>query len=222
MLPYGTARAAGSLQGAAMLYGTEICVMTHFRWRREEKEKDEKRDFSHGLLAHLEWLEFRARREAAEQEKRERREERREFLLSKIRELRERRHRLREKLGEAGKAGIPRIPKDPDPPDPREVLEWKIRNCRDLIRIFRLTGISGNLSHPGISFSFHTSFEGSFLDSFQLEFQEFRHFRIRRHSIPPFIPLELLARQFLPRNLREFLGILFQHLNAFVARRQQL
>ncbi|NXH62432.1 CENPO protein, partial [Rhabdornis inornatus] len=62
-------------------------------------------------------------------------------------------------------------------------------------------------------------------DSFQLEiqeFREFREFRIRRHSIPPFIPLELLSRRFLPHNPREFLGILLQHLNAFVARRQQL
>ncbi|XP_023802980.1 centromere protein O, partial [Cyanistes caeruleus] len=87
---------------------------------------------------------------------------------------------------------------------------------------FSLAGISGNFSHPGISFSFHTSFEGSFLDSFRLEVSEFPDFRIRRHSIPPFIPLQLLARRFLPRQLREFLVLLFQHLNAFVARREQL
>ncbi|NXL75785.1 CENPO protein, partial [Leptocoma aspasia] len=59
-------------------------------------------------------------------------------------------------------------------------------------------------------------------DSFRLEFQDFREFRIHRHSIPPFIPLERLAREFLPRQPREFLGILFQHLNAFVGRRRQL
>ncbi|NXD46693.1 CENPO protein, partial [Copsychus sechellarum] len=62
-------------------------------------------------------------------------------------------------------------------------------------------------------------------DSFRLElqeFREFREFRVRRHSVPPFIPLERLARQFLPRNPRQFLAILLQHLNAFVARRQQL
>ncbi|NWH99451.1 CENPO protein, partial [Tichodroma muraria] len=51
---------------------------------------------------------------------------------------------------------------------------------------------------------------------------EFPEFRVRRHSIPPFIPLERLARQFLPQQPREFLGILFQHLNAFVGRRHQL
>ncbi|NXH00205.1 CENPO protein, partial [Loxia leucoptera] len=62
-------------------------------------------------------------------------------------------------------------------------------------------------------------------DSFQLELQgsrEFRDLRIRRHSVPPFIPLQGLARQFLPGKLREFLELLLQHLNAFVARREQL
>ncbi|NXR96699.1 CENPO protein, partial [Hypocryptadius cinnamomeus] len=51
---------------------------------------------------------------------------------------------------------------------------------------------------------------------------EFRELRIRRHSIPPFIPLESLAQKFLPQNLQQFLGILCQLLNAFVARRHQL
>ncbi|NXO75479.1 CENPO protein, partial [Sitta europaea] len=54
------------------------------------------------------------------------------------------------------------------------------------------------------------------------ECREFPEFRLRRHSIPPFIPLERLSREFLPQKPREFLGILFQHLNAFVGRRQQL
>ncbi|NXL24708.1 CENPO protein, partial [Setophaga kirtlandii] len=54
------------------------------------------------------------------------------------------------------------------------------------------------------------------------EFRELRELRIRRHSIPPFIPLQGLAREFLPGKLREFLARLSQHLNAFVARREQL
>ncbi|NXM21308.1 CENPO protein, partial [Ploceus nigricollis] len=51
--------------------------------------------------------------------------------------------------------------------------------------------------------------------------RELRELRIRRHSIPPFIPLERLSREFLPGKLRHFLGSLFQHLNAFVGRRHQ-
>ncbi|NXF28418.1 CENPO protein, partial [Rhodinocichla rosea] len=62
-------------------------------------------------------------------------------------------------------------------------------------------------------------------DSFQLELQacrESRELRIRRHSVPPFIPLRRLEREFLPGRLREFLATLWQLLSAFVARRQQL
>ncbi|NWZ96637.1 CENPO protein, partial [Nesospiza acunhae] len=62
-------------------------------------------------------------------------------------------------------------------------------------------------------------------DSFHLELQEsrgFRELRVGRHSVPPCVPLQGLARRFLPGNLREFLAVLWRHLNAFVARRQQL
>ncbi|NXB48389.1 CENPO protein, partial [Leucopsar rothschildi] len=54
------------------------------------------------------------------------------------------------------------------------------------------------------------------------ELGEFRELRLRRHSIPPFLPLEALAGHFLPHRPRQFLALLLQHLNAFVARREQL
>lgn len=43
-------------------------------------------------------------------------------------------------LQRLGKAGIP---SDPPLPNPREVLEWKIRNLRDLLQVFQLTGELG-------------------------------------------------------------------------------
>lgn len=43
-------------------------------------------------------------------------------------------------LQQLGKAGIP---SDPPLPNPREVLEWKIRNLRDLLQVFQLTGELG-------------------------------------------------------------------------------
>ncbi|XP_068867980.1 centromere protein O [Aphelocoma coerulescens] len=193
--------------------------------REKNGNEDGNREFPLGVLAHLEMLEFRAHREAVEQEEKERREEKSAFLKSKIRELRLRRDQLREKLELLEKLGKDGIPSDPALPKPREVLEWKIRNLRELLQVFQLTGISGKLSKHGISFSFRTAFEGSFLDRFHLELlarPESREFRIQRHSIPPFIPLEQLARKFLPSDLRGFLDVLFQHLNAFVGRRHQL
>ncbi|NWV48859.1 CENPO protein, partial [Daphoenositta chrysoptera] len=180
-----------------------------------------------GVLAHLEMLEFQAHREAVEQEEKEKRKEKSAFLRAKIRELRLQRDQLREKLEllEKAQPGKEGIPADPALPSPREVLEWKIRNLRELLQVFQLTGISGKLSKHGICFCLRTAFEGSFLDSFHLELlprPESREFRIQRHSIPPFIPLEQLSRKFLPSDLRGFLDVLFQHLNAFVGRRHQL
>ncbi|NWW25153.1 CENPO protein, partial [Falcunculus frontatus] len=180
-----------------------------------------------GVLACLEMLESRAHREAVEQEEKEKREEKSAFLKTKIRELRLQRDQLRKKLEQLEKEQLGKegIPLDPPLPSPREVLEWKIGNLRDLLQVFQLTGISGKLSKHGVCFSLHTAFEGSFLDSFHLELllrPEFQEFRIQRHSIPPFIPLEQLSRKFLPSDLRGFLDSLFQHLNAFVGRRHQL
>lgn len=42
--------------------------------------------------------------------------------------------RVLEQLGKEG------IPSDPALPKPREVLEWKIRNLRELLQVFQLTG----------------------------------------------------------------------------------
>lgn len=76
-------------------------------------------------------------------------------------------------------------------PDPRDVLEWKIRNCRELLRLFRLTGNgkSGNFGEffqnflrifPGISrklwiqfLNFSLGFSGFFLEFSWIQFLEF-------------------------------------------------
>lgn len=103
------------------------------------------------------------------------------------------------------------------------MLEWKIRNLQDLLQLFHLTGLSGKLSKHGVSFSIPTSFEDSFLDSFHLELRLTPEFRVLRHSVPPFVPLESVSREFLRSgDLRGFLGCLSRQLNAFVGRREQL
>ncbi|NWS10102.1 CENPO protein, partial [Pachyramphus minor] len=174
-----------------------------------------------GVLAQLEKLEARARREAVEQEEREQREERTALLRSRARELRLRRDELRRKLRE--KEGLRKAGTAADPahPTPRDVLEWRIRSLRALLQLFHLTGISGKLSKRGVCLTLSTSYEGSHLDSFHLELLARPELRIQRHSIPPFIPLEQLSRRFLPTDLRRFLALLSQHLNAYVGRRFQ-
>ncbi|NWV12841.1 CENPO protein, partial [Ptilonorhynchus violaceus] len=176
-----------------------------------------------GVLAHLEMLEARAHQEAVEQEEKEQREERLAFLKARVQELRLQRDELRDKLDRQEKAQLGKegIVSDPALPSPRAVLEWKIRSLRGLLQVFQLTGFSGKLSRRGLRFSLRTSYEGSYLDSFHLELLLRPEFRIRRHSVPAFIPLEQLARKFLPSDLRSFLNVLSQHLNGFVGRRHQ-
>ncbi|KAK2510862.1 Cenpo [Columba guinea] len=45
--------------------------------------------------------------------------------------------------------------------------------------------------------------------------------RIHRHSIPTFIPMEQIAKKYLQTDIRRFLSVLSDHLNAYVGRRYQ-
>ncbi|XP_027766682.1 centromere protein O [Empidonax traillii] len=187
------------------------------------KEEGGKRESPQGVLAQLESLERREGLELRARECRDRRKFREFWLRCRARELRLRRDRLREKLERlekqaSGKAGTA---PDPTPPDPRDILEWRIRSLRALLRLFHLTGISGKLSKQGIVLTLSTSYENSQLDSFHLELRAHPQLRIHRHSIPAFIPLERLSREFLPGNLRLFLDLLSRHLNGFVGRKFQ-
>lgn len=71
--------------------------------------------------------------------------------------------------------------------------------------------------------SLATAYEGVYLDTFNLELDLKQKPRISRHNIPPFIPLNSLAEQSrMETNMKAFLDLLSQHLNAFAGRRQQL
>ncbi|XP_070835609.1 centromere protein O [Chaetodon trifascialis] len=75
----------------------------------------------------------------------------------------------------------------------------------------------------GICVSLATSYEGVFLETYNLEIDLKPTVRISRHNIPPYIPLNSLAEQSnLQTDLRTFLDTLSQHLNAFAGRKQQL
>ncbi|XP_039566161.1 centromere protein O-like, partial [Passer montanus] len=168
------------------------------------------------VLSQLWALEQRAAQGAALRQRQRRRRERQQLLSSRIRELRQRRDRLRLRLRDL------------------QLLSSRIRELRQRRDRLRLRlrdlfpGVSAKLSRHGLSVSFHTSFEGSYLDCFHLELQgsrecrDSREFRVLRHSIPPFIPLQGLAQELLPHSPRRFLALLARLLGAFVARRHQL
>lgn len=75
----------------------------------------------------------------------------------------------------------------------------------------------------GACLSLPTSYEGVYLDTYNLELDLKPAVSIKHHNIPPFIPLSSLAEQSNMRtDLRGFLDTLSQHLNAFAGRKQQL
>lgn len=75
----------------------------------------------------------------------------------------------------------------------------------------------------GMCVSLTTSYEGVYLDTYNLDIDLKPRVRIVRHNIPPFIPMnELAERSNMQTDLRAFLGTLRLHLNAFAGRKQQL
>lgn len=75
----------------------------------------------------------------------------------------------------------------------------------------------------GVCVSLATAYEGTYLETYNLEIDLKPTLRISRHNIPPFIPLSNIAEQsHMQTDIKAFLNTLSQHLNAFSSRKQQL
>lgn len=70
--------------------------------------------------------------------------------------------------------------------------------------------------------SFHTAFEGVCLETYFIEADLTCKVQISRHNIPPFIPLEKLAKEKLQTDFKGFLQTLNLYLNALAGRKQQI
>ncbi|KFP21286.1 Centromere protein O, partial [Egretta garzetta] len=176
-----------------------------------------------GVFAHLEMLETRAHQAAMKQEEREQQEEKLARLKARVQELRLQRDELRAKvdLQQKGQLGKEGVALDPAQPSARAVLEWKIKSVKAMLQLFYLTGISGKLTKRGVCFCISTAYEGTYLDSYYLDLLTKPEVQIHRHSIPIFIPLEQIAKKYLQTDIRRFLSVLSDHLNAYVGRRYQ-
>ncbi|KFR15310.1 Centromere protein O, partial [Opisthocomus hoazin] len=157
------------------------------------------------------------------QEETEQREEKLARLKARVQELRRQRDELRAKVdlqqkGQLGKAGVV---SDAAQPSAQAVLEWKIKSVKAMLQVFYLTGISGKLTKQGVCFCISTAYEGTYLDSYYLDLLTKPEVRIHRHSVPTFIPLEQIAKKHLETDIRRFLSVLADHLNAYVGRRHQ-
>ncbi|XP_026858236.2 centromere protein O isoform X1 [Electrophorus electricus] len=70
--------------------------------------------------------------------------------------------------------------------------------------------------------SLHTAFEGVYVETYNMEVDLTRTVQISRHNIPPYVPLEMIAKQTLQTDFKGFLQTLSLHLNALAGRKQQI
>lgn len=101
---------------------------------------------------------------------------------------------------------------------------WRMQ-LKDLQRAHHLIGgydLVECKEGKSVCVSFHTAFEGVYLDTYNMELDLTRTVQISRHNIPPSLPLESFAKQNLQKDLKAFLQILSQNLNALAGRRQQV
>ncbi|NXP45277.1 CENPO protein, partial [Heliornis fulica] len=175
-----------------------------------------------GVFAHLEMLEAQAHKEAVKKEETDQQEEKLARLKARVEELKLQRDKLRTKVDlQQGQLEKGRVVLDPDQTSPQAALEWKIKSVKSMLKIFYLTGISGKLTKQGVCFCISTAYEGTYFDSYYLDLFIKPQVWIHRHSIPPFIPLEQIAKKYLKTDIKRFMAVLSDHLNAYVGRRYQ-
>ncbi|KFV57125.1 Centromere protein O, partial [Tyto alba] len=172
-----------------------------------------------GVFAHLEVLEMRAREAALKQEEAEKLAK----LKARVQELKLQRDELRAKvdLQENRQLEKKGVVSHPAQPSAQAVLEWKIKSVKAMLQVFYLTGISGKPTRRGVCFCISTAYEGTYLDSYYLHLLTQPKVQIHHHSVPTFIPLEQIAKKYLQTDIRRFLSVLSDHLNAYAGRRYQ-
>ncbi|XP_067884533.1 centromere protein O isoform X1 [Heterodontus francisci] len=185
-----------------------------------------------GVLEHLKKLEKRANKLASEQVKVQHRARVLEQEKAVVQTLRAKRDSLRARvmaqsagpmldiLAQTQTVSTPQL----DQMDVfNTLLKERVESLQDILESFHLTGISAEVGEPssGIAFCISTAYEGMYLESYYLNIQVQHPRKIVRHSIPAFIPLEQMARTYLQQDLRRFLDVLCDALNAYVSRRYQ-
>ncbi|XP_042692398.1 centromere protein O [Centrocercus urophasianus] len=176
-----------------------------------------------GVLGYLEMLEAQAHELGLKQEEKEQQEKKLNRLKARVQELRSRRDELRAKVELQEKRLLDKegVVTDPARPSAQTVLEWKVKSIKAMLQVFYLTGISGKLTKQGVCFCISTAYEGTYLDSYYVDLLIKPEVKIQRHSVPVFIPLEQIAKKYLQTDIRRFLSVLWEHLNAYAGRRHQ-
>ncbi|XP_060638021.2 centromere protein O [Anolis sagrei] len=178
-----------------------------------------------GVLSHLEKLEAAAHEVALKRGELKTQEENMTRMKRRIKELRRQRDALKTKLGMCHSqlvGGQDTTSCDTTEAGQEALLEWKTETLKGLLGVFHLTGLSGRLTHRGACLHLSTAFENTYLDSYRLDLLIKQPVQILRHSVPPFIPLEQIAHKYLQTDIRRFLSVLSDHLNAMAGRKFQV
>ncbi|KAG8522445.1 Centromere protein O [Galemys pyrenaicus] len=174
-----------------------------------------------GVLAHLERLEAQVNRSRKKLEE----QEVENALRIKIRKLKYLRDQLKAEVKQR-QARVKAFTANVEPNQTletmdQEVLERKQENVKAVLQAYRFTGLSGKLTSRGVCVCFNTSFQGNMLGSYFVDLVIQKPLRIRRHSVPVFIPLEELSAKYLQTNIQHFLFSLCEYLNAYSGRKYQ-
>nr|XP_057912017.1 centromere protein O [Doryrhamphus excisus] len=185
-----------------------------------------------GVLSQLCALEVKARSRKAQPRQRSRVKElrarvvaltaQRDLLradIQALKDIQKRRTRLEER-GDGDEDGA-----ESEDPEKSQLVQLMARQTqlKELLHAHHVIGgydVVQTRQGKGMCVTLTTAYEGTYLDSFNLEIELKPTLRISRHNVPPFIPLSSLGD--LQADIRGFLDALGTHLNAFAGRKHQL
>ncbi|XP_062863856.1 centromere protein O isoform X2 [Trichomycterus rosablanca] len=106
----------------------------------------------------------------------------------------------------------------------QSLLTSRHMQLKDLQTAYHLIGFDFVESKEGksVCVTFHTAYEGVYLETYNMELDLTRTVQISRHNIPPCIPLEKITKENLQSDFKAFLQNLSLYLNALTARKQQI
>jgi len=98
------------------------------------------------------------------------------------------------------------------------------RKLVDLCDAYRLTGISVvSQETKQTCFRCETFFNSRYHEPYYVEVElKDNTLKIHKHTLPYFIPIDTISQQYLNSDIKKFFMVISEHLNAFVARREQV
>nr|XP_033795187.1 centromere protein O isoform X2 [Geotrypetes seraphini] len=182
-----------------------------------------------GVLGHLEKLEAYSHKLTLKQEEIKKKQEKLAKMTAMIQRLKDKRDRLKTKMALQGGMPVKQLLQKEASSrtslslgkTQEAILEMKLKNVKAMLQAYYLTGISAKRINQGMCVCISTAYEGNYLDSYYLDLFVQKPIQIRQHSVPPFIPLEQIAKQYLQLDIKCFLSVLSNHLNAYAGRKYQ-